>query len=182
MGCNILGWPLFDPFLTHFLRPYESVWTRWDLDFAYGALKGLKKHVKIRPLNMAQILTWPPDGPDLAPDRKDPFLTPFWPFSETCRVSLGTMRPGFCLWSPKRAQKGRKNKTPFLTFLGLPDPQNDHFRSFLTLFQNPTFKSTPGLFHDFAKGGQNLCPQNSQNRCLWRILRVCVQGYHKHIR
>ena len=167
--------PFFDPFSENRRFSLSTMRPGFCLGSPKRAQKGRKKHTPKTGL-------CPGNPPDLAPARKDPFWPLFDPFSETCRVSLGTMRPGFCLWSPKRAQKRRKNKTPFLSFLRLPDPQNDHFRSFLTLFQNPTFKSTPGLFHDFAKGGQNLCPQNSQNRCLWRILRVCVQGYHKHIR
>ncbi len=41
---------LFDPFLTPFLRPTESVLSQWMPYFNQGALKGLKKSSKIRPL------------------------------------------------------------------------------------------------------------------------------------
>jgi hypothetical protein len=63
-------------------------------------------------------------------------------FSENLRFSLSTMRPGFCLGSPKRAQKGRKKTlqkpdyAPVTPRSG-PSPERPLFDPFLTPFLRP---------------------------------------------
>ena len=96
------GGPLFDPFLTPFLRPAESVWARWDLDFAYGALKGLKKDVKIRPL------FWPFWG---CQTPKMTIFGHFWPCFKTLLLKVHLdcstiSQKGVKIYVPKTAKIG----------------------------------------------------------------------------
>ena len=96
------GKTLFDPFLTPFLRPAESVWARWDLDFAYGALKGLKKDVKIRPL------FWPFWG---CQTPKMTIFGHFWPCFKTLLLKVHLdcstiSQKGVKIYVPKTAKIG----------------------------------------------------------------------------